>query len=129
MNSTNTAEATRRDGSALKRLVRRHRGPDWPRRYEAALPRHSRCGSAKLADLDFDRWFSDSMGGSLYLHVWHKDGETIHRVHCAYSAKPRLSWDGGTLWWLVDPIGEQAAAWSREISRRIDRKHRLPRGA
>lgn len=102
-------EGADRDARDLNtRDEKRHRGDDWPRRYEVALPRHSRCGSAKVGTLNFDRWFTDG-GASLYLHVWHKDGETIHRVQCAYTSTPRLSWEGGVLWWLVDPKGEQAA--------------------
>jgi hypothetical protein len=101
--------------------VKRHRGRDWPRRYEVAIPRHSQCGSARLADLDFDRWFTDGADGYLYLHVWHKDGDSIHRVRCAYSDKPRLCWEVGSLWWLVDPVGEQAEAWRNEVARRLTR--------
>lgn len=75
----------------------------WPRYYEVANPQHSRCGSAKLKTLDFDRWFTDHSFGQHYLHVHSATGdESIHRVTCAYSATPRLAWSGGALWWLVD---------------------------
>ena len=87
-------------GARVDRGVRRV--SRWPRRYECFRHQHSRCGSAKLADLDWSRWFSDSTGGGLYLHVWHQDGETIHRVTCAYSARPRLESVDGVLFWLVD---------------------------
>lgn len=75
----------------------------WPKFYEVTNPRHSRCGSAKLKALDFDRWFTDTSFGQHYLHVNSATGdESVHRVTCAYSAKPRLAWIDGALWWVVD---------------------------
>jgi hypothetical protein len=79
-----------------------------PLRLPVANARHSKCGSAKLKDLDFDRgWWTDgttTLYGTeicLYLHVYHKDGETIHRVHCRNHKNPRLLMKNGKLYWLV----------------------------
>jgi hypothetical protein len=84
----------------IQRRVRRQR---WPRHYAVASPRNSRCGSAKLKTLNFDHWFTDNSFDMMYLHVHSASGDgSIHRVTCAYSSRPRLQWNDGSLWWLVD---------------------------
>ena len=64
-------------------------------------PRNS-TSTARLADLDWDNWWTDTTGGAHYLHVAHKDGETIHRVFCRKADRPRLRLIDGTLYWLID---------------------------
>lgn len=72
-------------------------------------PRNSTCGSARITDLDFSRWWTDggegSIWGASYLKVPHRghDGMegTVHRVHCRHSETPRLAYENGTLYWLV----------------------------
>lgn len=77
-----------------------------------ASPRNSACGSARLADLDWAHWWTDTSGGALYLHVRRLhpalDGTdprdaTWHRVYCRHTARPRLSVHAGRLFWLIDP--------------------------
>lgn len=78
------------------------------RRLSVRSPRNSICGSARLEDLDWDRgWWTDYSFSKNYLHVWHKDGETIHRVRCRRCDRPRLEMRQGALLWLIDP-GEDA---------------------
>jgi hypothetical protein len=63
---------------------------------------NSKCNSAKLSDLDWGRgWWTDDSFGMHYLHVHHKDGETIHRVYCRHAQQPRLQCKAGKLYWLV----------------------------
>jgi hypothetical protein len=73
-----------------------------PRVLSVLSLKNSACNTAKLTDLDFDRgWWTDDSFGLHYLHVWHKDGETIHRVHCRHCPRPRISARKGKLFWLV----------------------------
>jgi hypothetical protein len=70
-----------------------------------ALPvdssKNSVCNSAKLKDLDWQRgWWTDDSFGMHYLHVYHKDGETIHRVYCKHCQQPRIENRNGKLYWL-----------------------------
>jgi hypothetical protein len=66
-----------------------------------ANPKNSQCNSAKLKDLDWDRgWWTDDSFGMHYLHVYHKDGETIHRVYCRHCQQPRIEHKRGKLYWL-----------------------------
>ena len=65
-------------------------------------PRNSYCGSARLEELDWSIWWTGTAGGQHYLHVQHKDGETIHRVFCRLHECPRLEMWGGKLMWLID---------------------------
>lgn len=63
--------------------------------------RNSECPSARIEDLDSGRgWWTDDSMGVHYLHVWHKDGETVHRVYCRAYDNPRLKMDRGKLMWL-----------------------------
>jgi hypothetical protein len=65
-------------------------------------PRNSRCHSAKIKDLDWSKgWWTDDSFGMHYLHVPHKDGETIHRVYCRGCDQPRLQVENGKLYWLI----------------------------
>ena len=89
-----------------------------PRRYLVADRRNS-VSAAPLDSLDWNRWFTDGTSRGLYLHVWSKDGETIHRVFCRHSDTPRLRFDGGTLRWLVDkPLG---ADWAADMRAKLER--------
>lgn len=64
-------------------------------------PRNSRCNTAKLSQLDWQRgWWTDDSFGMHYLHVYHKDGETIHRVYCKHCEQPRIEQRRGKLYWL-----------------------------
>lgn len=64
-------------------------------------PSNSLCNSAKLKDLDWDKgWWTDDSFGMHYLHVHHKDGETIHRVYCKHCQQPRIEQRRGRLYWL-----------------------------
>ena len=57
-----------------------------------------------LAWLDWSRWFTDwGFNGEMhYLHVHSARDESIHRVYCRHADRPRLSFEGGRLYWLVD---------------------------
>lgn len=88
-----------------------------PRRYLVADRRNS-VSAAALERLDWSRWFTDGTSRGLYLHVWSKDGETCHRVFCRHSDTPRLSCDGGTLRWLVDP---PRADWAADMRAKLER--------
>lgn len=77
---------------SLKRLVRRC----------VASPRNS-VSSARLSDLDLSTWWTDTSCGQHYLHVQHKDGETVHRVFCRGCDCPRLEMQRGKLMWLYTP--------------------------
>lgn len=74
----------------MKRLVRR----------SVSGPRNSSCGSARLSDLNWSRWWTDNSFGQMYLHVAHKDGQTVHRVYCRRCKTPRLEMVRGRLCWL-----------------------------
>jgi len=75
----------------LPRLVRR----------SVFSEKNSACPSARIKDLNPERgWWTDDSMDSLYLHVWHKDGETVHRVYCRKSEKPRLIMNRGRLMWI-----------------------------
>ncbi len=65
-------------------------------------PRYSECGSAKLSDLDWSHWWTDTSFGAHYLHVAHKDGETSHRVYARGHVGPRLEMLNGKLMWLYN---------------------------
>lgn len=73
-----------------------------PQRLKVNNRRNSAC-AMPLDRLDWSRWFTDGIGGSLYLHV-HGPDETIQRVYCRRSEKPRLAFSDGELWWLVDSL-------------------------
>ena len=73
-----------------------------PRRLKVNSRRNSEC-SAPLASLDWSQWFTDGRVSGLYLHV-HGPDDTIHRVYCRHSETPRLSFQDGELWWLVDSL-------------------------
>lgn len=64
--------------------------------------RNSECGSAKLAELDWSEWWTDDSFESVYLHVRHRDGETVHRVRCRQTQRPRIGFRNGMLCWLID---------------------------
>lgn len=72
-----------------------------PRRLLVANARNSES-SAPIKDLDFGRWFTDGRSSGLYLHVHHKYDDSIHRVYCKASDAPRLQFEAGELYWLVD---------------------------
>lgn len=42
-------------------------------------------------------------------HVYHKDGDSIHRVFCRHTQTPRLALIGQELYWLVDKATGGAA--------------------
>jgi hypothetical protein len=64
-------------------------------------PRNSVCNSSRLSELDWQRgWWTDDSFGMHYLHVYHKDGETIHRVYCKHCQQPRIEQRQGKLYWL-----------------------------
>lgn len=95
-------------------------------------PRYSECGSAKLADLDWLRgWWTDDSFGAFYLHVWHKDGETVHRVRCKGCQKPRLSMKKGRLRWLyvdgaskfISPQDKQTTVHSQSAQSKTQKNH------
>lgn len=66
-------------------------------------PRNSECGSARLQDLDWSNWWTDTSAGDHYLHVASLDGETRHRVYCRVSTTAaRLGQRAGVLYWLVE---------------------------
>lgn len=71
-------------------------------RHRVNSPRNSICGSARLEELDWENWFTDTGFGTMYLHVQSLDGETWHRVCCRKTAAPRLRLQDGVLYWLVD---------------------------
>lgn len=73
----------------------------WPKRYRVNRRSNSYC-VVPLKSLDWDNWFTDGSDGELYLHVHSKDGETIYRVGCRHTWRPRLKCKAGSLWWLVD---------------------------
>ena len=62
--------------------------------------RYSSCSSAKLKDLNWERWWTDDSFGEHYLHVEHKDGETVHRVRARGVRCPRIEFANGRLMWL-----------------------------
>ncbi len=64
--------------------------------------RNSKCGSAKLAELDWSNWYTDDSGGGRYLHVAGRDGETFHRVFCRRQEKPKICLVDGELMWVVE---------------------------
>ena len=65
--------------------------------------RNSHCGSSRISDLNFNRWWTDSINGvHIYLHVESKDEETWHRVMCKQTDNPRLEMNNGKLFWLCD---------------------------
>lgn len=64
--------------------------------------RNSSCASARLCDLDWSNWWTDNSFESHYLHVKHKDGETVHRVFCRISKNPRIGMYDNILKWLID---------------------------
>jgi len=72
-------------------------------RRAVASERNSSCGSSGLADLDWSTWWTDTSFGRHYLHVKHKDGETMHRVCCRRCECPRLEMRRGKLMWLYAP--------------------------
>jgi hypothetical protein len=63
-------------------------------------PRHSACATAKLCDLDWSNWWTDTSFKQNYLHVAHKDSETSHRVYCRGNICPRLGMCNGKLTWI-----------------------------
>lgn len=70
--------------------------------------RNSACGSARLEDLKWTDWWTDSgfTAKGMYLHVSHigtggHEG-TSHRVYCKLTETPRLMLKNGELYWLVD---------------------------
>jgi hypothetical protein len=69
-------------------------------------PRNSYCSTANLRDLLWSEWWSDNSFGKFYLHVPHKDGETVHRVYCRKSTLPRIGIHRGELRWYVDTDGK-----------------------
>jgi hypothetical protein len=69
-------------------------------------PRNSECGSARLQDLDWSNWWTDTSAGQHYLHVAHRDGETFHRVYCRLGGPARIGMRNGLLYWLLDPPQE-----------------------
>lgn len=91
------------------------RSPQFPRRLKVASARNSVC-AVPLHRLDWSRWWTDSIGGDLYLHVACDDG-TVQRVHCRhrfdieraraklYTHSPRLAYMSGQLYWLIDRPG------------------------
>ena len=72
-----------------------------PKKMLVSSSKNSRCSTAKFKDLDWDRgWWTDDSFGMHYIHVHHKDGETIHRVYCRFNDRPRLQVTNGKLYWL-----------------------------
>lgn len=71
-----------------------------PLRLRVNSPRHSLC-AMDLDALDWSRWWTDGTQGGLYLHVAGPN-DTWQRVYCRQSETPRLRFEGGELWWLVD---------------------------
>jgi hypothetical protein len=67
--------------------------------------RNSECGSARIEDLDFSRWWTDDTFAPLYIHVPHKNKRqgTIHRVFPRpRGVKARLTMRrDGVLCWLL----------------------------
>lgn len=81
-------------GLSVQRLVRR----------AVFSARNSECPSARIEDLDPEQgWWTDDGWNTHYLHVWHKDGETVHRVYCRKCDKPRLLMKRGKLMWIYSP--------------------------
>lgn len=70
--------------------------------WRVVVSEHNSSSTARLKDLDWTRWWSD--GGFLikgtYLHVPHKNDDTVHRVFCHHSDNARLGWKAGKLWWI-----------------------------
>ncbi len=66
-----------------------------------ASKRNSICG-IPLDELDWRSWWTDTSGGGFYLHVRHVLEDTVHRVYCRASDKPRLEMKDGKLFWLID---------------------------
>jgi hypothetical protein len=72
-----------------------------PKALLVSSPKNSTCNSAKLGDLDWNKgWWTDDSFGMHYLHVHHKDGETVHRVYCRHCQQPRIQVTNGKLYWL-----------------------------
>ena len=65
-----------------------------------ANPRYSVCDSARLSDLDWSNWWTDTSFGGHYLHVVHKDGATAHRVYARGCKTPRIEMNNGNLMWI-----------------------------
>ena len=63
--------------------------------------KHSECGSADLATLDFNNWFADTSNDMFYLHVLGPE-ETWHRVFCKYADTPRIAMKKGVLYWIAE---------------------------
>ena len=70
--------------------------------WRSVVNEHNSKSTAKLSDLDWSKWWTG--GGFLikgiYLHVPHKDGDSVHRVFCRDSKLTRLGWRHGKLWWI-----------------------------
>jgi hypothetical protein len=71
-----------------------------PRGAKPAL-QQVRLGAAERLGLQLG-WFTDDSFGQHYLHVYHKDGDSIHRVKCRGHDKPRLEMRKGKLMWLYE---------------------------
>jgi len=69
-------------------------------------PRNSDCGSARLSELDWSNWWTDTSAGDHYLHVAHRQNQTFHRVYCRANERPRIGQRDGVLYWLIDPKRE-----------------------
>lgn len=104
--------------SALSTAVASHPSQQRFVRRTVSNPRYSLCGSAKLADLDWGRWWTDTSFESHYLHVMHKDGETSHRVYCRSHDCPRLEMVLGKLMWLYSPNDQDHRAADRAAQTR-----------
>ena len=72
-----------------------------PRWLAVRSVRNSRCGTARLPELDWSHWRTDASCGMHYLHVPDERG-IWHTVTCCHSQTPRLGLRRGKLHWIVD---------------------------
>jgi len=104
-----------------------------PKQRAVANPRNSVCGSAKIRELDWSCWFTNTWDGERFTHltVRHSRGaydpneRTFHRVYCRGCEFPRLGLERGKLYWLIDtnnslsPEHKTESAASRENQKHL----------
>lgn len=89
-----------------------------PIRRKVNSPRNSIC-AFRMDWLDWSAWWTDCSFGGLYLHVrgFYPDeprtpeNATWHRVYARGTDSPRLRFENGVLYWLIDAPdkGEETA--------------------
>jgi len=72
-----------------------------PRRLKVRNRRNSEC-NFDLDALDWSSWFTDTSFGEFYLHIYDLAHDSVQRVRCRKTPRPRLEMANGELYWLVD---------------------------